>query len=171
MDDTCLFHQTPPLLAKDLIKSINFEDNDTVLEPFAGLNAFYDNFPDNIVKYRTEITDGLDYMDFDYENISIDWIVSNPPFRLENADGKRENAFFKILKFYSTRVKKGIMFLGNDYCLSTLTPKRMTELNDNGLFLNKIVICNVKKWRGRYFALYFYKNKPNDNFSYLMNTY
>ena len=63
------------------------------------------------------------------------------------------------------------MFLGNDYCLSTLTPKRMKELNDNGLFLNKIVICNVKKWRGRYFGLYFNKNIPNDSFAYLTGTY
>lgn len=171
MNEITKFHQTPPLLAKDLIKFINFEDDDAVLEPFAGENAFYDNFPDNVVKYRTEITDNLDYKDFDYENISIDWIITNPPFRIENDDGKRENAFYKILKFYSTKVKKGIVLLGNDKCISSLTPKRMKELNDDGIFLNKIVTCNVKAWRGRYYALYFYKNKPNDNFSYLMNSY
>jgi len=171
MDEITKFHQTPPLLAKDLIKFINFEDDDTVLEPFAGKNAFYDNFPDNVVKYRTEITDNLDYKDFDYENISIDWIITNPPFRIENDDGKREHSSFKILKFYSKKVKKGIMLLGNDNCISSLTPKRMKELNDDGIFLNKIVTCNVKAWRGRYYALYFYKNIPNDNFSYLTGNY
>tara|TARA_R100000951_G_C2643484_1_gene181741 strand:- start:760 stop:1275 length:516 start_codon:yes stop_codon:yes gene_type:complete len=171
MDDTTKFHQTPVLLAKDLIKFINFEDEDIVLEPFAGMNAFYNEFPNNVIKYRTELTQGSNYIDFDYENISIDWVITNPPFRLETDDGKRENAFYKILKFYSTKVKKGIVLLGNDKCISSLTPKRMKEINDDGIFLNKIITCNVKAWRGRYYALYFYKNKPNDNFSYLMNSY
>ena len=171
-DETWDLHQTPVELAKDLIDMIDFEDDDVVLEPFAGKNHFYDNFPDNIVKHRLEIEDGLDYRNFDYENTKIDWCCTNPPFRIENDDGNgRINSFFKILKFYSLKVEKGIMLLGNDRCLSALTPKRMTELNQDGLFLDKIVTCSVKAWRGRYYAMFFKRNTPNYSFDYLLGSY
>ena len=163
-------HQTPRELAKDLINKIELDEGDVVLEPFAGSNSFYDNFPNNVVKHRLEIVDGLDYRNFDYDNISIDWVITNPPFRIEN-EGGRENSFFRVLKYYSTKVKKGIMLLGNDNCISSLTPKRLRGLNEDGLYLNKTITCNVKAWRGRYYALFFYRNKPNDNFDYLLGSY
>lgn len=164
--DTYLFHQTPEQLAIDLIKEVPFEDNDIVLEPFRGEGAFYNNFPDNVMSEWCEITQGRDYTSYDG---NIDWVVSNPPFRLDK-DGKRENAFWVLLNYYTTRVNKGIAFLGNDYCLATLTPRRIKLLNDNGLYLHNIIVCSVKKWRGRYFFMIFKKEKCN-TLKYLSTNY
>jgi hypothetical protein len=160
------FHQTPKELAKDLIKYVDFALDDIVLEPFKGEGAFYDVLPSIVQKHWCEIEEGRDWMSYTGD---IDWVVSNPPFRLDN-DGKRENAYFKIMNYYSTRVRKGIAFLGNDYCLSCLTPIRMKILNDNGIYLNKIVMCNVKQWRGRYFFMIFEKSNKN-LFHYLPGNY
>jgi len=60
-------HQTPRKLAKDLIADIDFTNIKNIYEPFAGENAFYDNFPEGITKHRTEITDGLDFHNFNVE--------------------------------------------------------------------------------------------------------
>ncbi len=54
--------------------------------------------------------------------------------------------------------------MGNDYCFSTLTPKRMKELNESGYYLNYYKICNVKAWRGRYFFMIFTKEPSNIGF-------
>jgi hypothetical protein len=60
-----------------------------------------------------------------------------------------------------TFTTKGIAFLGNDRCFASITPKRMTAYNKNGWYIQKIVICNVKKWRGRYFFILFEKKENN----------
>jgi len=165
-DEIYYFHQTPKNLAVDLIKNLPIEETDIVLEPFKGEGAFYDAFPKCNKKY-CEITEGLDYKDYKGD---IDWVVSNPPFRLENKKGKRVNSFFPLLEYYSHKVNKGIAFLGNDYCFSTLTPLRMKKLNDVGLYLQGYTICNIKKWRGRYFFMVFTKKK-NNNIKYLLKNY
>ena len=146
-DETYFFHQTPEELCKLLIKKCNLIKDDTVLEPFKGEGSFYNN----------------------YEG-EIDWVISNPPFRLENNKGKRENSFYPLLDYYSTRVNKGIAFLGNDYCFSTLTPKRMKKINEMGLYLQGYTICNIKKWRGRYFFMIFTKEK-NQNINFIEGSF
>jgi hypothetical protein len=166
-DETYYFHQTPEELCKELIKKIQIEDKDTILEPFKGEGSFYKNFPSNTVKYYTEIEEGLDYKSFDK---NVDWVISNPPFRLDDGN-TRINSFYSLLEYYSTRVNKGIAFLGNDYCFSTLNPRRIKKLEDNGLYLHKVIVCNVKKWRGRYFFLIFLKNKPTNFFDYIPGSF
>jgi len=156
------FHQTPSELAKKLVEGIVFETGDVVLEPFRGEGAFYDNFPSTVVPIWAEITAGRNYTDVSDE---YDWVVTNPPFRLED-DGKRVNAFWYLLDYYSLRAKKGIAFLGNDSCFSTLTPRRIKILNERGWFIHHITVCSVKKWRGRYFFMELRKS-PNSFMSYL----
>lgn len=153
-DTDYYFHQTPNDLAKTLINTLPLCDGDIVLEPFKGEGAFYNNFPDYVDKRWCELEDGRDYKDFIDE---IDWVITNPPFKLINTTGKRENSFYSILKFYLTKARKGIAFLGNDYCLSSLTPKRLKELNQLGWYINKISVCSIKRWRGRYFFIVFTK--------------
>lgn len=160
-DETYYFHQTPEELAIKLINEVDLIEGDTVLEPFKGEGSFYYNLPNHVIKYYTEIEEGLDYKDF---KNNVDWVISNPPFRLETGS-KRINSFFYILEHYSTRVNKGIAFLGNDYCLSTLTPIRVKKLKENNLYLHRIIICNIKKWRGRYFFMIFKKNEPSNFFN------
>ena len=144
------FHQTPKELANDLISLTPLEAGNRVLEAFAGENAFYDAIPDFCKKDWAEITRGRDYKDVKEE---FDWIITNPPFRLENDNGKRVNSFWFLLDYYSTRIQKGIAFLGNDRCFSTLTPRRIEILKQRGWSITKIVVCSVKKWRGRYFYI------------------
>ena len=167
-DETYYFHQTPNDLAKELIKKVPLVEGDKVVDTFKGEGAFYNNFPDYVEKGWSEIVEGIDYKDYEGE---IDWVITNVPFRLEDEKkGKRVNSFYPLLDYYSTRVNKGIAFLGNDYCFSTLTPIRMKKLNELGWYLQGYTICNVKKWRGRYFFMIFTKEK-NDGINYLLGSY
>lgn len=150
------FHQTPSKLAIELIKEVPLEDGDLVLEPFKGEGSFYDNLPSNVEKDWCEIQEGRDYKDYDK---SIDWIITNPPFKLATGT-KRINSFYYLLEYYASRVNKGIAFLGNDFCFATLTPLRLKHLNEKyDLYIHKIVVCQIKKWRGRYFFIIFKKGK------------
>jgi len=161
-NETYLFHQTPELLAKDLIGFVPLVDDDKVLEPFKGEGAFYNNFPNNVIKEWCEIKEGRDYINY---NGDIDWVITNPPFKLNDV-----NAFWPLIDYYSKKVNKGIAFLGNDYCFSTLTPIRIQILKERGFNITKIVVCNVKKWRGRYF--FFILQKVNSDFyNCLINNY
>jgi len=156
------FHQTPVELCKILIDQVPLIDGDRVIEPFKGEGNFYNHFPDFVEKDWSEITQGKDYKDYDKE---FDWVITNPPFKLDSSI-KRENSFFKLLKFYMTKAKKGIAFLGNDNCFSTLTPKRLKEMNNDGWFIHNIHCCSIKKWRGRYFFIIF-KKEPSDFYKYI----
>jgi hypothetical protein len=138
-----------------------------VLEPFKGEGSFFDNFPDFVKKEWCEIEEGVDYQT---HTGSIDWVITNPPFQLENKKGKRINSFFPLLEHFALKVNKGIAFLGNDRCFSTLTPLRMKRLNDMGLYLQGYTICNIKKWRGRYFFMIFTK-KINPDINFLITNY
>lgn len=162
--ETYHFHQTPKELAKDLIPFVPLVEGDIVAEPFRGEGAFYDNFPSFVEKVWAELEQGKDYTTL----TNYDWVITNPPFRLDT--GSKMNSFWYLLDYYSTRAKKGIAFLGNDSCFSTLTPKRQAILKERGWKMTKVVVCSVKKWRGRYF--FFILQKEGDNFfHYLLNNY
>jgi len=164
--ETYLFHQTPRDLCKKLIEFIPIQEGDILLEAFAGENNFFDNFPTNTINRWCEIERGVCYTSY---TDKIDWVISNPPFRLETGN-KRVNSFYYLIDYYSTRVDKGICFLANYSCFNTLTPKRMNDLNNKGLYLTKVITCNVKKWSNRYYFLIFTKT-PNDNFKFILGTY
>lgn len=160
------FHQTPYKLAKDLISLIDFTDIKNIWEPFAGENNFYNNLPADIPKFRSEIEDGEDYLDFNIEANQIHTIITNPPFKI---DGK--NMFFNlIMYFFSHSCIQNIYFLCNDVCFGSLTPSRRKLMEDEGIFINEITTCAVKKWRGRYYFIKFTR-KNNDSFKYLLENY
>jgi hypothetical protein len=152
-DDTYYLHQTPPELALKLIEYVPIDRTDTACEPFKGEGAFY-----NAIRKKTvytdwyEIEEGRDYKDF---SGNADWVVTNPPF--QNA-----GSFSKLLMELASKCNKGMALLGNDYCLSALTPKRVRILASFGLHLSKIVSCNIKKWRGRYYFMIFTRIKSPD---------
>lgn len=155
--ETYEFHQTPVALAQALIPLVPLEPQDTLYEAFRGQGAFYNNFPEGHPKDWSEITEGRDYKDYTGE---YDWIITNPPFRLETGKG-RVNSIWLLLDYYSQRARKGIAFLVSDYGLSTITPIRQAILKERGWGLTKITMVNVKKWRGRYFFMIFEKGKPS----------
>lgn len=165
-DDVYRFHQTPNKLAQDLIAQIDFSDVKNIYEPFAGEGAFYRNFPESIPKFKTEIEDGEDYLDFDIKANNIHTIITNPPFKI---DGK--NIFFQlIMYFFSFDCVQNVYFLCNDACFGSLTPSRRKLMQEEGIFINEITTCAVKKWRGRYYFLKFSRN-DNKSFKYLLQNY
>ena len=147
--ETYLFHQTPKELAKELLTKLRLAPQDRLYEPFKGEGAFYDSFPAINPKDWSELEQGRDYADYEGE---YDWVITNPPFRLDTG-GKRVNSFWFLLDFFTKKATKGIAFLGNDSCFCTLTPKRLAILKERGWGISKVVVCNVKKWRGRYFFI------------------
>lgn len=151
-------HQTPPECAKDLMAFVPLVAGDKVVEPFKGEGAFYNAFPDYVEKDWAELEQGKDYKELTAE---YDWVVTNPPFRLDTGT-KRVNSFWFLLDYYSQRARKGIAFLGNDKCFSTLTPRRQALLKERGWKITKVVVCSVKKWRGRYF--FFILQKEGNGF-------
>lgn len=163
--DAYFFHQTPVDLAKDLISQIPLEPTDCILEPFKGEGAFYNSFPPENPKLWAELEEGIDYTAI---QDPYDWVITNPPFQLDT-NGKRVNSFWYLLDYYTQRAKKGIAFLANDRCFCSLTPKRMKLLQERGWGITKLIVCSVKKWRGRYFFIMLEK-KPSF-FNYLLSNY
>lgn len=160
------FHQSPPKLAKDLISQIDFSDVKNIYEPFAGEGAFYRNFPEGIPKFKSEIEDGEDYLDFDIKCNNIHTIITNPPFRI---DGK--NVFFQlIMYFFSFDCVQNVYFLCNDVCWGSLTPSRRKLMEEEGIYINEITTCAIKRWRGRYYFLHF-NRQHNNKFRYLLQNY
>lgn len=166
--DAYTFHQTPVELARDIITKYNtlFKDGDVLYEPFKGEGSFYDNFPERCSKKWSEIRQNKDYT----SETEYDWVITNPPFRLENKDNKRRNSIWELIDYFSTTAKKGIVFLVNDNSMSTLTPRRQNILRERGWGLTHLTMCNVKKWRGRYFIMVF---QPTDKpiMDFLLNNY
>jgi hypothetical protein len=150
------FHQTPVALAQALIPLVPLEPHDTLYEAFRGQGAFYNNFPEGHPKDWSEITEGRDYKDYTGE---YDWIITNPPYRLETNEEQKDNAFRRVNAFwilldhFSQRARKGIAMLVNDRCIVSLTPLRIKKLEDRGFFIESLKVCNVKRWRGRYFFI------------------
>lgn len=68
---------TPEPIARAIINL--FPIYGTVLDPFYGKGAFYDNFPETVKKEWCEIEMGKDF--FDYTN-KVNWIISNPPYSI-----------------------------------------------------------------------------------------
>lgn len=161
-DDIYFFHQTPEELAKQLIQYVTLEPNDIVFEPFRGEGAFYNNFPNFCTKLYAEIENEIDYRDVKEH---YDWVITNPPFKIDN-----KNCFYKLLEYFTTNSTKGIALLCNDYCLGTLTPKRILDLNNKGWFVQNIVVTQVKKWRGRYYFIILTKEKCNF-FQYIIGNF
>ena len=156
-DETYVFHQTPAACAAALVAHIPVEQGDILVEPFRGEGAFFNAFPSTGAQHLwAEERQGRDYKDISGE---YDWVITNPPFRLEMA-GKRVNTFWFLLDYYSQRARKGIAFLGNDACFGTLTPKRVAVLEQRGWGLTKLVVASIKKWRGRYY-FFILEKKPS----------
>jgi len=165
--DTYLLHQTPAALAKDLIALLPLNQTDVLCEPFRGEGAFFNNFPSDNQKVWAEIRQGKSYTEITEE---YDWVITNPPFRLDNADGSRKNAIAEILLYFLARARKGVAFLVSDYGLGTLTPRRRQQIEQMGWNLTQMTMCQISKWRGRYYFLVFTKS-PTTCLSYLTAKY
>ena len=104
MDDPYLFHQTPADCARDLIAKVPLCQGDVIHEPFKGEGAFYDSLPEP--KDWAEIQQGKDYKELG----ECDWVITNPPFRLESEKG-RFNAFGSCLTIFRKKQRRVLLFL------------------------------------------------------------
>ena len=150
-----LFHQTPEDLCKKLLTYIPFVEGQVVLEPFKGEGNFYRNLPTNTINHWCELQQSVCYTSYTDQP---DWVISNPPFKLQQGE-KRVNAFYFLLEYWCNRATTGVAFLANYNCWNSLTPRRLEILSKTGFYLTKVVVCNVKKWSGRYYFLIFTKEK------------
>ena len=149
-DESYYFQQTPNALARDLLIKHDglFAEGDVLYEPFKGEGAFYNHFPNRCETKWAEIEDGVDFKEIE----GYDWVISNPPFKLGDRK-KGENAIWFLIDYFTARARKGIVFLMNDYCFNTLTPRRQAILRERGWGITSLTMCNVKAWRGRYYAV------------------
>lgn len=66
---------TPNHIAKFIIDKF-YDGKGSILDPFKGEGAFYNQFPD-VEKDWNEISEGRDFFN---EHRHFDWIISNPPY-------------------------------------------------------------------------------------------
>jgi hypothetical protein len=160
---TTQFNYTPRGVAIDLLNDINFNENDIVLEPFRGGGAFYNNFPENVMKNWSEITDGRDFFTYEFP-CRFTKIITNPPYK-DIVTGK--NIMIKCLEKMFEICDDEVWSLFNQSAFGSMTPKRLSGWRDKGFEIHHIRIIQVKKWYGRYYWVCF-KKKNNGiiKFSY-----
>jgi hypothetical protein len=153
------FHYTNEQMVKDLILLIPFKLGDSVLDAGSGKNkVWYNNLPNNLIKYECEIEDGHDFLEYTEK---YDWIIGNPPFHIG----------WEFTEKAIQLANKGICWLVNNTEMNSLfTPRRQRIIREYGFYLEKIHIVSDKRWFGRYYFLIFTKN-PNNFLSYNTKTY
>lgn len=68
---------TPEFIVKKIMKELPIKSSDTLLDAFAGDMVFYNNYPEDNIKFWCEIDKGKDFYEF---NKKVDWIITNPPY-------------------------------------------------------------------------------------------
>lgn len=138
-------HYTKPEMVKDLLKILEINKNDTVLDAGSGLNKVWYNNIECQTKYECEIEDGNDF--YKWEK-TVDWVIGNPPY------SHAKNFLLKAAEI----AQKGIAFLVNNNCFNSfLLPTRLQTLSEKGFYINKIKVVNDKRWFGRYYFVIFTK--------------
>ena len=144
---TADFYYTSPEMVKALLGWLDLNSGLSTLDAGSGRNKVWFKCLTSRRKFECEIEDGNDF--YLWEK-AVDWVVGNPPF----SEG------WRFLEKASQVAKKGIAFLGNINFFSSLTPRRLQILKDNGFSLSRIRITQDKRWFGRYYFIVFEK-KPN----------
>lgn len=122
---------TPDNLAIQLINQIIIKESESILDPFRGKGAFYNNFPKCKFKGWAEITEGKDFF---IHNKKYDWIISNPPF----------SKLSKVLLKTCALSKKGFAYIIPSHSLSY---RRITICQEYGFYLNQIIYFkNPSNW-------------------------
>tara|TARA_R100000388_G_C7220752_1_gene148811 strand:- start:360 stop:890 length:531 start_codon:yes stop_codon:yes gene_type:complete len=122
---------TPNSLAKKLIEEVPIKAEDSILDPFYGLGAFFNNYPENEFNEWYELNLGSDFFK---KNERFDWIISNPPF----------SNLTKTIEHTLNVVKLGFAYIIPTY---SLTAHRLDLINRMGFYLSKFIIFeNPKSW-------------------------
>ncbi len=151
---------TKPTMAKHLIDRITFKDGDVVCEPCRGDGAFYNNFPDNVVKTYYEINEGKDFLQ---ATEPVDYIAANPPF-------VPRKLFWNFQQKAMEITRKKIYWLINLSAMNVFTPKRLNEMKEQGWYITSQYIVADKRWYGRYVWLEISK-EPSDYYTWCKTTF
>lgn len=150
------FNYTPKEITQELIKDINFNQNDFTLEPCKADGSFYDLIP--YEKDWCEIEQGRDIFDYDFGDKLFSKIITNPPYK-DNITNK--NIGWDFIKKCLDLCTDECWLLLNHTFFNGLTPKRLNDIKQKGFNLCFIRILNIKKWYGRYYWICLSKNKKS----------
>ena len=147
---------TPLDISKDIISNLSIKKTDTVLEPFKGAGSFYNQLP-NCKKFYCEKDENINF--FDWQD-KVDWIVSNPPFKIL-VDDKPTNGLVPIIEHSLKITNKGFGYLVNHNLFNALTVRRLNLWKASDFTITYIKVYEIKKWFGRYFFILFEKDKKS----------
>lgn len=133
---------TKPSMAQYLIEIVVKKNPGKLkwMEPCKGAGAFFNNFPSNIQGEWCEITEGVDYLEYQGQ---VDITISNPPFV------PRKVFWEFMLKAMDTTTHK-IYWLLNLSSINVFTPRRLDIMEEKGWYIQSFHIVQDKRWYGRY---------------------
>jgi hypothetical protein len=137
-------HYTPAPLAKRLVALVPVKSTDTVLDPSAGTNRVFLKHLKAKRKLSCELQAGTDFLS---TPMTYDWAITNPPYHL----------LWRFIEKAAQESRKGFAFLVNINGINTLTPRRLALLEQQGSYMRRLHVCNVKQWMGRYYFYVFQK--------------
>lgn len=126
----------------ELIKDIDFKDNDKVLELCRG--EIYDELPDNINKEWCEVYSGIEFFRW---NKKVDISISKLSNRIVNGKKKKSinNPFIKWIEHQFSITNRECWYLLNGKMWSSMTPIRLNRWKELGWNLCFIRILNIQK--------------------------
>tara|TARA_R110002020_G_scaffold131690_3_gene294345 strand:+ start:1454 stop:1957 length:504 start_codon:yes stop_codon:yes gene_type:complete len=146
---------TPEDVSKDIISQLKINEQDTVLEPFKGEGSFYNQLPP-CKKFYCEKDENINFFDWQEK---VDWIVSNPPFKIL-VDDVPKNGLIPIIEHSMKITNKGFGYLINHRIFNALTVRRLRLWQKADFNITYMKVYEIKKWFGRYFFILFEKDKP-----------
>jgi len=135
---------TPLSVAIKMIEMSDIKEGDRVLDPSYGGGVFYNNLPNNCVKFYCEIEQQKDFFDF---NERVDLIIGNPPYSLWN----------KWID-HTMELTDKFCYIMNSF---NLTQPRIRKILNHGYGITKMHLLTVDWWFGNSYILVFEKNKPS----------
>jgi hypothetical protein len=135
---------TPLPVALQMIEMCDIKEGQTILDPSKGGGVFYNNLPNNTMKYYCEITEGVDFFNF---NERVDLIIGNPPYSLWN----------KWIEHTMQITDKFCYIFGS----FNFTDKRLRDILNNGYGITKFHLLKIDWWFSPSYLVVFEKNKPS----------
>lgn len=153
MKEDITFYYTRPKMVEYLLSNTPIENGDSCLDAGSGRNMVWYKCLEE-PKFECEYERGQDYYEWDKR---VDWIVGNPPYSF---NGK--NQIWNWFKKSAEIADKGFGFLINHQGFASITPNRLSILEEMGFYFSKMIIVQDKRWFGRYYYVIFTKDN-NDS--------
>ena len=133
---------TPLSVALKMIEMCDIKENNKILDPSKGGGIFYNNLPSYCIKDYCEITEGLDFFNY---NKKVDLIIGNPPYSLWN----------KWIEHTMKLTDKFCYIFGS----FNFTDKRLRDIMNNGYGITKFHLVKIDWWYSPSYLIVFEKHK------------